>query len=139
MQKKESLGYRSTVQRTSKSLPGSLVQDIIYTNQAEHRMSSGLERAREQLQNINSLSKYVILITASDPKEDSQAVRNMKTRLEQNGVQIFTVGVGNTVTLQSMSQLSTNNNVFMSDSYDDLIGNVVKIRELLCQKARKSK
>ena len=101
------------------------------------KLSSGLEKAEEELRSVASSAEYVVLITAStvtDPVERAQA-NTLKSRLERSGVKVIVVGVGDSVDTTYLTQLSSDSQIYRPDSFDHLIGSVESLQKDLCNRA----
>lgn len=100
------------------------------------RMSEGLELADIELRSIGFSSKYVILLTASDSGVSEKSTSmSVKTKLEQSGVKLIVLGVGDQVDESFLSNLASGDDqIYAPESFDHLIGSVQSIREDICQK-----
>ena len=108
-----------------------------YRGESGHKISKGLELAFTQFNNIQTASKFVVLITASESNDPTEknVLSNFKTRLEASGTKIVVLAVGNDVTLPTMNGIASHGNLYLVDSFNDIIGIVGKLRESICKQA----
>lgn len=101
------------------------------------RISEGLGRANIELRNADvSSSKYVVLITSSDPRDDEMStLLFVKDEIQANGAKLLVVGVGDAVDENTLKQISTDGQIYRPENFDDLVGSVQSLRETVCKKA----
>ena len=99
------------------------------------RISEGLELANIELRNTDSGSKHVILITSSDVEgSEKSTLLSVKRKIEQSGVNLIVLGVGDSVNTSTLTELSTNGQIYRPFNFDDLIGSVQLLRKNVCNK-----
>ena len=115
----------------------SLLDDIEFRggDKGVARISEGLELANIELRNADSGSKHVILITSSDVEESEKStLLSVKRKIEQSGVNLIVLGVGDSVDKTTLKELSTDGQIYRPDNFDDLIGSVQSLRKTVCNK-----
>ena len=114
----------------------SFLDDIEFRGGEVSRISEGLELANIELRNANSASKHVILITSSDvERSEKSTLLSVKKKIDQSGVNLVVLGVGDSVDESTLTQLATGGQIYRPDNFDDLIGSVQSLREDVCKKA----
>ena len=115
------------------------IEKMTYSGNQGHSVSKGFQHAFTQLNGIDAKSKFVVLVTSSETDDSSEfnKIRNLKRSSSNEGTIVLVVSVGNSPSENKLKTITSTENMFMVNSYDDIIGSVVKLRELLCKIARR--
>ena len=77
----------------------------------------------------------MILITSSDVEgSEKSTLLSIKRKIEQSGVNLIVLGVGDSVNTSTLTELSTDGQVYRPFNFDDLIGSVQLLRKNVCNK-----
>ena len=117
----------------------SVINGIKYQSGEGHSISEAYQTASSYFnsQRIQG-GKFVILITAAEHSgvRDDTATVIKKLAMEEQGVKLFVVGVGDKVTQKNLAQYSSGNtNSYVAEDFDDIIGFITKIRGTICKLA----